>query len=177
MEQVNISLRDQYGFITEPRLEPDSVTISGAASLINPITSWETVEVNINDVNSSIDRDIRLESPERGIRLDPAEVRMTVDVAEFTEAEVRVPVRTRNMPPGRAVTYNPSSVTVRFNVPITQYTNVLDTRPFSAYVDYSELEADTTGMIAPTIETDTDLFNVRLRGYQPNRVSYFNIVP
>lgn len=177
IKKVDISLRDQYGYISEPRFEPDSVTITGAATQIEPISSWETVDITISDVNSSIERNVRLKSPDGGIRLDPSEVRMSVEVAEFTEAEVRIPVRTRNMPPGQAVTYNPSSVTVRFNVPITQYSNVVDTRPFSAYVDYADLEADTTGMIAPTIETDTDLFNVQLRNYQPSRVSYFNIVP
>lgn len=177
IKKVDISLRDQFGYIGEPRIEPDSVTITGAATQIESINSLETVEVTISDVNSSIERNVRLQSPENGIRLDPSEVKLTVEVAEFTEAEVRIPVRTRNMPPGQAVTYNPSSVTVRFNVPITQYTDVVDTRPFSAYVDYADLEADTTGMIAPTIETDTDQFHVQLRNYQPNRVSYFNIVP
>ncbi len=177
VRNFNISPRDQYGFISEPELVPDSVKITGAISNIEPITYWETVELNLSDVRSSIDRDIKLRSPEHGIILEPKEVRLRVEVAEFTEAEARIPIRTRNLPPGEAVTYNPSSVTVRFNVPITQYTNVVDIRPFSAYVNYHDLEADTTGMISPIIETDTNEFNVRLRSFQPNRVSYFNIVP
>lgn len=177
VRNFTITPRDQYGFISEPELVPDSVKVSGAISNINPITYWETVELTLNDVYSSIERNIRLKTPESGIILEPHEVRLHVEVAEFTEAEVRIPIRTRNLPPGEAVTYNPSSVIVRFNVPITQYTNVVDTRPFTAYVNYQDLEADTTGMISPVIETDNDEFNLRLRSFQPNRVSYFNIVP
>ncbi len=177
IKQVDINLRDQYGFVSDPRIEPDSVTVTGAASKVDTITSWETDQATFDDVNRSIDRTINLKSPERGVRIEPSEVRLQAQIAEFTEAEVRIPVRTRNMPPGEAVTYNPSSVTVRFHVPITQYTNVVDIRPFSAYVDYNELEADTTGLISPTIETDSELFNVRIRGFRPNRVTYFKIVP
>lgn len=176
-KRVEINVRDQYGFLSEPRIEPDSVTITGAVSKVENITSWETEEATFSDVNRSIDRSLSLKSPERGIRIEPSEVTLKAQISEFTEAEVRVPVRTRNIPPGEAVTYNPSSVTVRFHVPITQYTNVVDIRPFSAYVDYNELEADTTGFISPSIEMDSDLFNVRIRNFQPNRVTYFKIVP
>lgn len=174
---INVDLREQHGFTSSPNFDPDSVTITGASSIIEPITSWDTEQVNFDDVNNSIDRNIPLMNPEPGVRVEPSEVRFRINVAEFTEAEVRIPIRTRNLSSGQAISYNPSSITVRFDVPITQYTNVVDIRPFSAYVDYSDIEADTTGMITPTIETDTDLFNVRVRNFQPQRVSYFNIVP
>lgn len=177
VNNVRLNLREQYGLLSEPQITPDSITISGGESRLENINQWQTAEILINDVNSDIQRTIPLESPESGLSLSPDVVNFEAQVAEFTEAEVRVPVRTRNLPAGRAVTFNPSSVTVRFDVPLEQYSEVQGTRLFRAYVDYSVVEEDTSGRISPEIEVvETDYF-IRLKGFQPPRVSYFRIVP
>jgi len=174
---VDIELKEQYGIIGSPRLEPDSVTVTGAASRMAEIDSWDTRETEFRDISSNLEVSIDLVQPEGAVQIDPASTLFRVEVAEFTEAEVRIPIRTRNLPSGKAVTYNPSSITVRYDVPIEQFSAVQDTRPFVAYVDYSRIEDDTTGLITPEIERVSDEFDVRLRSFQPTRVSYFNILP
>lgn len=177
VNNVRLNLQEQYGLLNEPQITPDSITISGAESKLENINQWQTAEIFINDVNSDIQRTIPLQSPEPGLSLSPDVVNFEAQITEFTEAEVRVPVRTRNLPAGRAVTYNPSSVTVRFDVPLEQYSEVEGTRPFRAYVDYSVIEQDTSGRVAPEIEVvETDYF-IRLKGFQPPRISYFRIIP
>lgn len=176
--QIKLTLRDQYGMVGEPSIQPDSVEITGPGSRINNIDSWETEETEVTNVARDVEMNIDMKSSEtRGIRVEPAAVLYKVQVAEFTESEVRIPIRTRNLPSGKAVTYNPSTITVRFNVPIDQYNDVQNTRPFFAYVDYAAIEEDETGLITPEIEKATDEFDVRLRNFQPARVSYFNILP
>lgn len=175
--RVDMSLKDQFGIIGTPRMEPDSVTVTGAASKIDAIESWETEETDVVEVNQNLRVSLNLVRPESGVEVSPTTALYSVEVAEFTEAEVRVPIRTRNLPSGKAVTYNPSSITVRFDVPIEQFSAARDTRPFVAYVDYSRIEDDTTGLISPEIERVSDDFDVRLRSFQPTRVSYFNILP
>ncbi|MDX1641696.1 MAG: CdaR family protein [Balneolaceae bacterium] len=177
VNNVRLNLQDQFGLLNEPQISPDSVTISGAASRLENITQWPTAEIQIEGANRDIQRTVSLQSPDPGFSLDPNEVNFEAQIAEFTEAEVRVPIRTRNLPAGRAVTYNPSSILVRFDVPLTQYSEVQGTRPFRAYVDYTVIEQDSSGRIAPKIEVvETDYF-IRLRSFQPPRVSYFRIVP
>lgn len=175
--RVDLDFRSQFGLVQDPVFEPDSVTVTAARSRLDEIDSWQTEETEIDDINRSFERDIDLRPPGFNITIEPMQVNMTVEVSEYTEAEVRIPVRTRNLPAGKAITYNPSSVTVRFDVPIDLYADVQGTRPFTAYVDYEEIEQDTTGYITPQIEKATDRFNVRLRSFQPTRVSYFNIIP
>lgn len=175
--RVDLSMKEQYGIIGTPRLEPDSVTITGAASKVEAIDSWETEETEIVEVNRDLQISLNLVRPQTGVEVSPKSALYSVEVAEFTEAEVRVPIRTRNLPSGKAVTYNPSSITVRFDVPIEQFSAVRDARPFVAFVDYSRIEDDTTGLITPEIERVSDEFDVRLRSFQPTRVSYFNILP
>lgn len=177
ISRVNLNLENQYGIIGEPSIEPDSVTLTGADSRLQELDGWETVEETFEDVSKSIEQSVNLKSPSDNLLLSEDEVTFRADVAEFTEAEVRVPVRTRNLPSGMAVSFNPSSIMVRFDVPIHQYSDVQGTRPFSAYVNYEDLEQDNTGYIVPEIEIINDEFEIRLRSFQPPRVSYFNIIP
>jgi YbbR domain-containing protein len=176
VSRVQLNLRNQYGAIGSPVISPDSITLTGAQSILAGIEEWETIETELNDVNRSIQRQIPLEAPSAGVLVDISQVEYRVEVAEFTESEVRVPVRTRNLPSGKAVTYNPSSITVRFDVPINKFSEVQGTRPFVAYVDYDDLITDTTGFITPQIETVSSELNVRLRSFHPTSVSYFNII-
>ena len=177
VNNVEINVRDQFGLLGEPEFFPDSVQISGADSRLDTINYWETVEVRMNDVHQDINRQVPLKQPRNGFNLQTESVRFTVEVAEFTEAETQVPVRTRNLPSGSAVTYNPSSITVLYNVPIDQYSEVQGRRPFRAYVDYSVIEEDTTGRVIPEIEVVDTTYTVRVKDFQPSRVSYFRIVP
>ncbi len=178
ISRVEISLRDQYGTLGEPSFQPDSVVITGPGSKIEEIEAWETEETEVSNVARDVSMEVDLKRPERGgVRVEPSTILYRVDVAEFTEAEARIPIRTRNLPSGKAVTYNPSTITVRYVVPIEQYNDVQNTRPFFAFVDYASIEEDETGLITPEIEKATDEFDVRLRNFQPTRVSYFNILP
>ncbi len=177
LNRVDISLRSQYGLLQDPVFIPDSVLVKGAESKLAELEAWETANVEISDVNRSMEREVQLKAGSSSLMIDPTSVVMQLDVAEFTEAEIRVPVRTRNLPSGQAVTYNPSSITVRFDVPIEQYSEIQGTRPFSAYVDYSVIEGDDSGRITPEVEvSETTDQIVRLRSFQPPRVSYFRVV-
>jgi len=175
--KINLSTSDQYGIIGTPTFTPDSVTISGPASRVEELEYWNTRESDVQDVDTDLELTIDLEEPGRGIEINPDQVLFEAEVAEFTEAQVRIPVRSRGLPSGVAITFSPSSIMVRYNVPIQQYSDVQNIRPFIAYVDYERIEADTTGLIRPVIEKVTDDYDVRLRSFQPTRVSYFSILP
>lgn len=175
--RININTRNQFGVIGTPEISPDSVMISGPASRVEDIDSWSTAQAEYQDVHSQLAFNVDLQEPPAGITIRPTLVSFSADVAEFTEAEVRIPVRSRGLPPGRAVTFSPSSILVRYDVPLDQYNDVQGMRPFVAFVDYESLEQDTTGLITPTLEKVTEEYDVRLRSFQPTRVSYFNILP
>lgn len=175
--RVDLTLQERFDIIGQPQLTPDSVTLTGAESKITDITEWETENVEFSDVHRSIEASLKVAAPSSGVLVEPEQIQYTLNVAEFTEVEMRVPVRTRNLPPGQAITYNPSTVTVKYDVPIDQYNDVKETRPFLVYVDYSTIVIDSTGIVTPEVEKASSAFDVRLRSFQPSRVSYFNILP
>lgn len=174
--RVEIVPRNQFGIINDPEVIPDSVTVSGAMSKVEGLEKVRTRELTLDDVNSDRVILLELEKPATGITLSPDVVSYQIEVDEFTEGEVDVPIRIRNLPPGRAVTYNPSTITVRYDVPIDQYQDVQDIRPFTAFIDYNTIQADTTGLVIPVIEQTTNDYNVHLRSFQPRTVAYFNVV-
>lgn len=177
VSQINLSTGNQYGVLGSTRISPDSITVTGPASKVEDVTFWNTAESEIEDVSTDLEVTVDLESPESGIVISPASVTFQAEIAEFTEAEVRIPVRSRGLPSGRAVTFSPSSILVRYDVPLEHYNDVQSIRPFVAFVDFERLQQDTTGLITPELEKVTDEYDVRLRSFQPTRVSYFNIVP
>lgn len=174
---VNVITGNQFGVLGSPQVTPDSVIVTGAASKMENVESWNTADIEIENVSSNVELTVDLEQPSAGISVDPASVTFEAQIAEFTEAEVRIPVRSRGLPSGRAVSFSPSSILVRYHVPLEQYNDVQSIRPFVAYVDFERLEQDTTGLISPEIEKVTDDYDVRLRNFQPTRVSYYNILP
>lgn len=174
--RINLQFSDQFGLLSDPILSPDSVTAIGAESILDELEYLFTAETEISNINESVNRVVQLQSMS-GITFEPSTVILSLEVAEFTEAEIRVPIRTRNLPSGRAVSYNPSSIIVRYDVPLHQFSEVQGVRLFNAYVDYSLIEEDDLGTIAPDVEIVDNSFNVRIRSFQPPRVSYFRIVP
>jgi YbbR domain-containing protein len=177
VSQVNIGTLNQFGVLGATVVTPDSITITGPSSRVETVTSWNTVDTEVDGVNSDLEMTVDLENPGSGISVMPMTVTLNAEIAEFTEAEVRIPVRSRGLPSGRAVTFSPSSILVRYDVPLENYNEVQSIRPFVAFVDFERLEQDSTGLITPELEKVTDEYGVRLRSFQPTRVSYFNIVP
>ena len=174
--RTDLTLQEQYGIIGRPDIEPDSVTISGAASKLANISVWETEPVEMKDINSDVEQRIRLVSPDGLIQIEPDEVLYKVEISEFTEGEIRVPIRTRNLPSGKAITFSPSSITIVYSVPIDEYSDAQDKELYSAYVDYQDIMNDNTGFVVPEIVRKTEEFNIRLKRYEPSQVAYFNIV-
>lgn len=174
--RVEISFKNQYDFLEPPSLEPDSVTVSGARSLVRDITEWRTEPVQFTNVTDDISRTVELEESGELISLKSEEVTFEARVSQFTEGEAKVNVGIRGLPSGRSVSFSPSTITVRYDVPIEEYNDIQDIDPFEAYIDYSQIQKDSTGFLTPQIERATDDYHIKIRSSQPRRVAYFMIV-
>ena len=173
---VNVNFSEQYGFLDSPTINPDSVTIDGAATLLKGIEEWSTDSVQINNVTKDISQTVPLESSSELINLSQSEVSFEADVVEYTEGEMQANITTRNLPPGRMVSYSPLAITIKYDVPIEEYTDVQDENPFDAYVSYQQILEDSTGFVTPEIEEKNERYHIKLRSFQPRRVAYFIVL-
>lgn len=174
--KANISYKDQYGPLGELNLQPDSITVSGAASLVESIEFWPTDSVQFTGVSKNISRAIALKEPGELISLSRGEVIFHARVTQFTEGEVAVDIETKDLPKGQNVSYSPSSITLKFDIPITEYPQIKGSNLFRAFVSYQQLEEDSTGFVAPQIEQVENKYHIRIRSFQPRRVAYFMVV-
>jgi len=174
--RINISFEKQYNFVGKPTLRPDSVTIDGAASLIKGISSWPTDSVQLSDVSKNLSRAISLKSPGELITLSHDEVQYSATVSQYTEGEAKVDIVTRNLSQGRLVSYSPSEITVKYDVPIDEYTEVRDQNPFGAFVMYQQIKQDSTGFVTPQIEQMANNNHIKIRSFQPRNVAYYMVL-
>lgn len=176
VSNVDVSFAPQYGFLGEPVIRPDSITVRGAASRIQPITKWPTDSLSFENVKESFTTEVDLKDSGSLITLSESTVEYQAEVAQFTEGEVTVPVQTRNFPAGDVVSFSPSNVTVKYRIPLQQYAEVQD-QPFVAYVNYAQIQQDTSGFVKPHIEVVQDQqLNLKIQSVRPNEIAYFTII-
>ena len=178
VSNIKVEFEEQFDFVGEPKLEPDSVSISGAASVIKDIESWQTAAMEFEDVEENITSTVPLRETDALFNVTPAEVTYTAEVAQYTEGETRISLEAQNMPDGRSVSFSPSIITIRYDVPVDQYAQVQNmSNPFYAYVSYEQIRRDTTGFVVPNIEKSVSSdYNLKIRSFQPTRVSYFMVL-
>lgn len=174
--RMDISFRSQFGFAGVVEIAPDSITVSGARSRVEAITSWPTEVLTREGLRESLNTTVALENPVEIISLSSTEIRLIAQVAEFTEGEIRVPVVTRGLTRGRMVTYNPTHVMVRYSVPIDEYEMSVERIPFEVFVPYAQIMRDSTGVVMPVVEMMAGDLNLRLRTVTPRTVTYFVII-
>lgn len=173
----DLQFEDRYGLVSDPVFNPDSLTITGARSQINKIDYWMLSDtLSLSNVRGDISQIIPITPKDPLIDYDVDQIRFLADVSEFTEGEVSVYIRTRNIPRGNIINYNPSTVTIRFDVPIEQYVEVQNLRPYEVYVPYQEIVEDSTGFVTPDIELVTTEYQIKLRSFQPKAVAYFSVL-
>lgn len=174
---TDITFQNRYGLVGEPVFSPDSITITGAQSKISDITEWEVQDtLRLTDVREDISTTLALEDSEGVIELSETEITYEANVSEFTEGETTVYIRTRGLPRGQNVNFNPSSVTIKFDVPIEQFAEVEKLRPYEVFVPYSKILEDETGFVTPDVEQTAEQFELRLRSFQPKAVAYFTVL-
>jgi len=172
-----LDFEDRFGLVGEPSYQPDSVTITGAESQVNDINRWVIPDtLALQNIREDISQIVPLTTIDPLIEYDVDQITFLADVSEFTEGEVSVFIRTRDLPRGSIINYNPSSVTIRFDVPIEQYTEVQNQRIYEVFVPYQEILEDASGFVTPDIELIATQYPIRLRSFQPKAVAYFSVL-
>lgn len=174
---TDIEFQNRFGMIGEPVISPDSIMITGASSRISDINEWVVGDtLRLREVRNDISTTIPLQEGTGVISLSESEISYEADISEFTEGERTVYIRTRGLPRGQNVTYNPASLTITYDVPIEQYADVEKVQPYEAYVPYSEILEDSTGYVTPDVELVEKSYELRLRNFKPKAVAYFTVI-
>ncbi|NGP89000.1 CdaR family protein [Fodinibius halophilus] len=174
--RVNVSFDKLYDFVGSPELSPDSVVISGARSLIANIKEWPTDSVNVTGVAGDLSQLVQLKESGELLNISNEQVTFSGKVSQFTEGEKVIDVSTRNMPLGRSISFSPSSITVKYRVPVGEYNDVQKLNPFEAYITNRQIQQDSSGFITPKVEQVETKYHIKIRSFQPRSVAYFMVL-
>ena len=157
--QVDLVEETGYHTVGVFQIDPDSITVTGAQSIIDNLHYWPTEITLLNRVRSLVRIPLALSDTLAGlVEKDAAETIYQVDVQQFTDRTREIEVRVIDAPPGQLITIVPATTLVTFQVPLLQFDRASTAPDFYAYVSYAEIEADTTGKVYPRVHTPEGLF-------------------
>ncbi|OAN61851.1 hypothetical protein A8B79_05365 [Balneola sp. EhC07] len=173
----DFEFESRFGLINDPVISPDSITVTGAASQMNEVTEWVIDDtLQISGIKDDISEVVSITNDNPLLSISLNELSLTANVSEFTEDEVSVYIRTRNLPRGQNITYNPSSIVIKYDVPLEQFSEIQNETPYVVYVPYRKILEDETGFVTPDIELIATKYALKLRSFQPKAVAYFSVV-
>ena len=158
-----------------PRIQPDSVRISGARSLVQDIEAWPTERIRIKNLTDSLHRRVALSDTLGGLVTRFTEsVALRAQARQFTEGIRSIDVRVTGGPES-SVTLDPSSIRVRYRTLVEDFQQAQSTDQFYATVSYGQIRADTSGRVDPRLHTPPGL-EIRDVEMYPSALRYYNFV-
>lgn len=165
-----LEYKKQFGQSKEILLKPSHVTVTGPAEVIKHIDHWDTDTFRMKAISSSISSNISLKkAKEANISIFPNRVEFKLDVEEFTEKEVIVPIKVIKNPDYYKVKLVPSTVKVIVWTSLSDYATV-DENHISAVVDLS-LWKDKNATRLPVAIENSNPF-VQINRIMPQQVDF-----
>ena len=138
--EIHATFERRFGLYGTISLTPDSVMISGPASIVDTLAFVSTQRLDLDNLNQSYSGQLNVALPAANheLKLTPFSVKVDVPVEEFTESQVEVqlaidcPDSLSYADPGKLRLY-PNRVSMVFLVALPDYQK-LDAEMFHAYV-------------------------------------------
>ena len=167
---ASFSFRDGYGQVGPARVEPESVVVRGAESVVRRLSSWPTTPTAFENLRTPLDTQVPL-APAGMYQLtfSASFVHLALNVQPFAEKTLPgLQVEVRGTPTSREVILIPPRIEAVVRGGIQQL-SVLSPSDVSVIIDYATILADSTGVIEPQVTAPEGIHVVQKR---PERVQY-----
>ncbi|HET6569788.1 MAG TPA: hypothetical protein VFG50_17615, partial [Rhodothermales bacterium] len=172
---ADIETPPTHFLVSPPAIIPDSVTVSGARSVVGDLAFWPTEPFEVLDLRDSVVARIPLADTLSGlVARDPDSVILKARAKEFTQGTRQIDVVVRGATE-QFVRLEPSVVTVQYRVPLDQFDAVETAPDFFADVEYRDILADTTGRLRPQLHIPEG-YDIRDVEMTPPTVRAFQII-
>lgn len=134
----NIITAPNYALVGPVVLQPDSVLLIGAPSILELYQEWETTEQQFENLKGTLQKTVALKSPaDKTLTIRPQQVSLEAPVQAITEKRLFIPIQALN-PPTDSFTIFPKQVQVTFTVGVGDYQNI-NKEAFEAVIDYDKI--------------------------------------
>ena len=165
---AEISFAKQFGFEDEPSIDPDSIVISGLQADVQAIDFVSTAKQTWTELEESLTAEVPLMNNynARLVRYSNEQVQVAINVAQFTEGSVTIPINV--IADNRSVVkVYPSEVEVKYQLPLADFDKVT-AEMFRASVT---LNASNAGQLL-NVTLDESPVQVRQTRVIPSQVEY-----
>lgn len=175
--RVNVQLASAHELVDELRIQPDSITLRGAESVVNGLDGWPTDSLVLSDVRDTVRAEVPLQDTLSGlVDRDTERVMVTARAGKFAEETRKVTVEVTGVPAGQdLVALEPSTIRIRYRVLFDQLFDSRRSSEFFATVSYSQIRSDTTGYVEPQIHVPSNLV-IRDPEPIPPRLQYYTFL-
>lgn len=175
--RLDLDLAPSHELLGPVRLRPDSVTISGAQSIVESFSKWPTEERVVKNVRDSVSTNVALsDTLEALVDRSITSVQATALAGRFTEDSVRIDVEVSGVPSDQnLVALEPPTITVTYRILFDQMFDAKTASGFFATVPYEKIRSDTSGYVRPEISVPSDL-QIRDPQPSPSRLRYYTFL-
>jgi hypothetical protein len=152
-----------YMFSDSIIIDPPVVTAFSDKKTLDTLHVIKTVPSDHKNLSKSNHFSIRLKAPQ-GVQLSNEQVKIAVNVEEYTEKKINLPVLCHNLPANRIVRFFPSFVELTVQVGLSKYSQI-SASDFEISIDYKEL-----------FGSSTSNYPLKLRE-KPEWLNHYRIVP
>lgn len=133
---VDYSLKKQYILKDEITAVPDSILISGPASMMDTLSYIPTEIWKAGEISKNLSRTIDLDFPPN-FSAEEKSVKINIELERFTEAKRNIPISVWNLPDSLNIKLFPNTVDISYEIGLSRYDKVTD-KDFEFIVNYSQ---------------------------------------
>lgn len=165
-----LSFAEGYGLAGPPLVNPETVLVAGAASILMSIDNWRINDMPFEKLTTPVEKEILLNDDSRyALTFTPGTVSLRLNVEPFAEKPLaNIPVEVRSVPPNREVILIPPRIEIVVRGGISLLA-ALEPGNCKAHVDYAEAERDSVTTLLPVVELPKGLTLISRR---PERLEY-----
>lgn len=137
---VDLSFEKGYFLIDEAKVSPDSVQVSGPSKWIDTLKFVKTKHIKKELLKGNETETVLLELV-KNIQATPNQINLSIEVAEFTQKELQLPVELINIPQDRTISLIPQQVRILFSISIEDFKKV-SSNDFILVCDFSKRDEE-----------------------------------
>ena len=169
--KFNVSLEAAKQYLKKGEVEytPKEVVISGPYSIVEGIQYMDTSFEEFSGLEEPIEQTTQLIQPHPLVDANYAQVEYKVDIENYTEKEINIPINVSNLPDSIGLNTFPSKVVVKYRVGLSMYEKY-GKNSITAYVDYNDIEKDHPSRVK--VRLDKKVSALEIVSIIPERVEY-----
>ena len=157
---TNITFKDGFRQVSDHEIEPDSVSVQGAKNILDSLAYLSTEPIVASNLDNDFEASAQIAKPKgKKITVTPESVQFKIDVTEFTQKKLVIPIELINVPSNTSVKIIPETLSLTFEVSIDSF-NSISATDFKAVCDFDKRNSEENFMLVELNKQPEGIYNL-----------------